>query len=208
MTVGASPTPRSRHDRVADVYDAFEGVMEGLAYHRWRTLVWDHVEGDRILEIGVGTGKNLPYHPAGKDITAIDLSSAVLAWALRKRRGRSDVHFAQMDVQALGFPDDTFDTVVGTFVFASVADPAQGLREARRVLRPGGWLVLLEQVLSPVPVLSQATKLLNPVVVALMGANIDRRTDRAVRQCDFEMEEVWDLGVGGIFKLIVARKEG
>lgn len=204
----AARKARRRYNRIADVYDAFEGVMEGLAYQRWRRVAWNHVEGDSILEVGVGTGKNIPFHPRDREVVAIDLSGRMLARALRKERGGRRLHFAQMDVQALSFPDASFDTVVATFVFCSVPNPMLGLQEVRRVLKPGGRLVLLEHVLSPLPVLRQLMRLLNPIVVAVTGANIDRDTIGNVRRSDFELEEIWDFGVGGIYKLIVARNPG
>lgn len=199
-------TARARYDRIAGVYDVFEGVMEGLVYRRWRTLAWRHVEGDPILEIGVGTGKNLPFHPRDRDIAAMDLSRRMMSKAIRKARGRRNVHFGQMDAQALPFADATFDTVIATFVFCSVPDPILGLREAWRVLRPGGRLVLLEHVLSGVPLLRPLMRLLNPIFVTLTGANISRETVENVWQSGFEMDELWDLGVADIYKLVVARK--
>ena len=204
----AARRARQRYNRIADVYDAFEGVMEGLAYQRWRRIAWDRVEGDSILEVGVGTGKNIPFQPPDRQVVAIDLSGRMLARALRKEWSGRRLHLAQMDVQALGIPDASVDTVVATFVFCSVPDPILGLREARRVLKPGGRLVLLEHVLSPLPVLRQLMRLLNPIVVTVTGANIDRDTVGNVRRIGFELEELWDFGVGGIFKLIVARKPG
>ncbi len=199
-------TARDRYDRIADVYDVFEGLMEGLAYRRWRALAWKMVEGERILEIGVGTGKNLPFQPRDREVVAVDLSPRMLRHAVRRGRGRPGLRFARMDAQALGFPDVTFDAVVATFVFCSVPDPIRGLRQALRVLRPGGRLVLLEHVLSSIPVLRQAMRLVNPICVALTGANIDRDTVANVGRSGFELEEVRDLGVSGIYKLIRARR--
>jgi len=163
----AARTTRRRYDRISGLYDALEGVMEALAYGRWRRIVWNHVE---------------------------------------RGRDRSRLHFSQMDAQRLAFPDGTFGTVVSTFVFCSVPDPEVGLREIRRVLRPEGRLVLLEHVLSGIPGLRRFMRLINPVVVRLSGANIDRETVETVRRSGFELEELWDCGVGDIFKIMVARR--
>ena len=81
-----------------------------------------------------------------------------------------------MDVQRLDFPDGSFDAAVSTFVFCSVPDPIAGLKEIRRVLRPGGRLYMLDHVLSHKPVLRQLMNLVNPVVVRVGGANINRET--------------------------------
>lgn len=208
MAKDATRTARRRYDRIAGLYDAFEGVMEWLAYGRWRRIVWNHVHEGPVLEVGVGTGKNLPYHPRDREIVAVDLSGRMMERAVRRGRDRTRLHFAQMDAQRLGFPDDSFDTVVATFVFCSVPDPEAGLREIRRVLRPGGRLVLLEHVLSGIPGLRRFMRLINPLVVGLSGANVDRETVETVREMGFELEELWDCGVGDIFKIVVARRPG
>jgi phosphatidylethanolamine/phosphatidyl-N-methylethanolamine N-methyltransferase len=137
-----------RYDRIAPVYDVFETFMEYGVQH-WRRGLWQRVHGARVLEVGVGTGKNLPLHPVGKNVTAIDLSPRMLERARRKaRRLRPGADFLIADVQSLPYPDNTFDAAVATFVFCSVPDPVRGLREIRRVLKPGGQFLLLEHVLS------------------------------------------------------------
>ena len=112
------------------------------------------------------------------------------------------------DAQALPFPDNAFDAAVATFVFCSVPDPVQGLRELRRVVRPGGFVLLMEHVRSPNPLLGRLMDLLNPLVVRITGANINRDTVENVRRAGLAVEEVVDLGAGGIFKRIRARVPG
>ncbi|MFH1002531.1 MAG: class I SAM-dependent methyltransferase, partial [Chloroflexota bacterium] len=130
---------RKRYDRNAGGYDLSELLLEAMGFHRWRRLLWSKVEGSRILEVGVGTGKNFPYYPPGAEITAVDFSDKMLHRA-REKAGRQmvNVRLQQMDVQQLDFADDSFDTVVASFVFCSVPDPVRGLKEVARVCRPGG----------------------------------------------------------------------
>ncbi len=111
-----------------------------------------------------------------------------------------------MDIQKLEFADNAFDTVVSTFVFCSVPDPVQGLREVKRVCQPGGKIILLEHVLSASRILASLMNLANPLVVRMMGANINRQTVENVRTSGLKVEKVTDLAAG-IFKLIEARKE-
>ena len=106
-------------------------------------------------------------------------------------------------MQPLPFEDASFDSVVGTCVFCSVPDPFLGLRELRRVLVPEGQLFLLEHVLSPRPVVRQLMRLMNPMVVRMMGANIDRDTVENVRSAGYEDLQVDDLWLE-IFKRIQA----
>ena len=208
MGAGLTPTEtaRKRYDRIAPLYDMMEGFAEVLNRGRWRGLQWNKVEGTDILEVGVGTGKNFPRYPAGAEVTAIDFSRRML----ERARARSDkdkvkVRLRQMDIQNLEFGDDSFDTVVASFVFCSVPDPVRGLQEIRRVCRPGGKVILLEHVLSSNRVLARLMNLVNPLAVRMMGANINRRTVDNVVRSGLTIEKVTDLGAG-IFKLIEARK--
>jgi phosphatidylethanolamine/phosphatidyl-N-methylethanolamine N-methyltransferase len=199
-------TVRSRYNRIAPLYDLMEGLVEKSRYSRWRELLWGKVEGSDILEIGVGTGKNFPYYPPNAEITAIDLSERMLKRAEDKaNRQKMKVHLRQMDAQHLGFADNAFDTVVASFVFCSVPDPVLGLREIERVCKPGGKVVLLEHVLSTNRILGWLMNLANPLVVRMMGANINRRTVDNVAKSGLVVEQLTDLGAG-IFKLIEARK--
>lgn len=185
---------RARYDRIASIYDPMEAVVERLGFSRWRPLLWQRVHGPRVLEIGVGTGKNFPYYPPDTDVTAIDISPKMIAHAERKaEREGTPVQLELGDAQNLRFPDDSFDTVVATFVFCSVPDPVQGLREAARVLKPGGQLLLLEHVLSEKDVVRQIMNFTNPVIVRVMGANIDRQTAANVERARLHIKSVENL---------------
>lgn len=148
--------------------------------------LWQWVRGPRLLEVGVGTGGNFPYYPAGSQITAVDLSPRMLQRA-RSRAARAGVQvgLCEADAQALPFPNASFDTVVATCVFCSVPDPVLGLREIRRVLAPGGQLLTLDHVLSRRPLRRPLLRLTNPLVARLIGANIDRETVENVRRAGF-----------------------
>ncbi len=184
-----------------------EGLVDRFLYRKWRALLWSRVEGTRILEVGVGTGKNFPYYPPDGEITAIDFSEKMLKRARDKAsKQKVKVRLEQMDVQNLEFPDNTFDTVVAVFVFCSVPDQMRGLIEVERVCKSGGKVVLLEHVLSASPIIDWLMNLANPVVVRIIGANINRRTVENVTRSGLVVEVVTDLAVG-IFKLIEARKK-
>jgi ubiquinone/menaquinone biosynthesis C-methylase UbiE len=109
------------------------------------------------------------------------------------------------DVQQLDFPNTIFDSAIAAFVFCSVSDPALGLHEIKRVVRPGGFVLLIEHVRSSNPVVGKLMDFINPIVVRMMGANINRETVENVRKAGLEIAQVEDLGAGGIFKMIVAR---
>jgi ubiquinone/menaquinone biosynthesis C-methylase UbiE len=115
-----------------------------------------------------------------------------------------DVDLRQMDAQELTFENDTFDAAVATFVFCSVPDPVQGLRELGRVTKPDGDVWLLEHVRINEPVIGPLMDLLNPVVVRMMGANINRQTADNVRRAGLQVVDVEHLS-GELVKLIHAR---
>lgn len=202
----ASEIAKRRYNRIAPFYDFMEGFIERSRYSKWRELLWRKTEGNHILEVGVGTGKNFPYYPADAEITAIDFSERMLTRAKeRAKRQKIKVHLQQMDVQNLEFEDNIFDTVVASFVFCSVPNPVRGLMEIERVLKPGGKVALLEHVLSANRILGWLMNLTNPLVVRMVGANINRRTVENVIKSGLIVEQAADLGAG-IFKLIEARK--
>jgi ubiquinone/menaquinone biosynthesis C-methylase UbiE len=183
---------RNRYNRLAFIFDFMEAPVERLRFSSWRNRLRDRIVGRQALEVGVGTGKNLPYYPEDVKITAIDLSPRMLARA-RKRAEKLNRNFEllEMDVQNLTFPDRFFDTVLATFVFCSVPDPVAGLREMRRVCRPDGRLLLLEHMRPERPIPGFIFDVLNPMVVRMMGANINRRTIDNIRKAGWhiQMEE-------------------
>lgn len=190
----ATTRTRARYDRNARRYDLLTRGGERMLTPG-RAELWQRVRGPRVLEVGVGTGKSMPYYPAEMTITAIDFSPRMLDQArMHAVHEHIDVDLHEADVQALPFPDASFDSAIATCVFCSVPDPVLGLRELRRVLVPGGQLLLLEHVLSHRPLLGRIMELLNPLVVRMMGANINRETVENVRRAGFtgvQAEDRW-----------------
>jgi len=168
---------RKRYNRIAFFYNFLEAPMEWLRFQQWRNRLRKKIKGPKALEVGVGTGKNLKYYPRDVAVTAIDFSPQMLAYAKNTATSLDiDAELKLMDVQKLDFPDNSFDTVFGTFVFCSVPDPIIGLRELRRVCKPGGRLLLLEHMRPRNAFPGFLFDIMNPIVVRMMGANINRRT--------------------------------
>lgn len=205
----ATSHTRNRYDRIAPIYDLMEGAVERGRYRAWREHLWAQVRGPRVLELGVGTGKNIPYYPEDVQVTAVDLSEQMLARArqVAARHPQKTVDLRRMDAQALSFPDNTFDQVVSTFVFCSVPDPVLGLQEARRVTKPGGRFLALEHMRSPNPLLAPIMQALDPLVHWLIGVHIARHTVDNVRTAGWTVERVTPLSIGNIFRRIEARNE-
>ena len=194
-----------RWNRQARLYDRLTAPMERmLGLVRGRAWVFERVAKGRVLEVGAGTGKNLPYYPERAFVVASDLSPGMLARAVEKARGRSrTVRFVVTDAEDLAFRDGSFDTVLATCVFCTVPDPVRGLREARRVLKDGGEVVLLEHM-RPEGFLGKLFDLLDPIASRLMGPHINRRTLDNIRRAELVVVEERHVFSDWI-KVIVAR---
>jgi phosphatidylethanolamine/phosphatidyl-N-methylethanolamine N-methyltransferase len=196
---------KARYNRIAPVYDLMEWFTERSAFQEWRRELWSRLPDGRILEVGVGTGKNMPFYPPGAQVAAIDLSEGMLSRAQR-RAEKLDlaVDLRHMDVQRLAFPRNTFDAAVATFVFCSVPIPVKGLQEIARAVKPGGDVWLLEHVRINKPVVGPLMDFVNPLVVRMMGANINRQTVQNVKRAGLTILRVEHLQ-GELVKLIHAQ---
>lgn len=216
----AAEHPRPGYDRAAAVYDLLLFPLEILVMRRHRRALVDRIRGRRrILEVGIGTGLNLPHYlplltqddgtpAAWDDFTAIDLSPHMLdAARARAQRLGLDRHIRmqEMDVEDMCFPDEHFDCVVATCVFCSVRDPVGGFSEIHRVLRPGGEVVLLEHVRSRGMILGRAMDALNTLSSRLVGEHINRNPVRYARAAGLQILLERDL-VLDILREIVACK--
>lgn len=190
---------RRKFDRNARWFDVGERTGEAP----WRERLIRQAKG-HVLEIGVGTGRNLPlYDPAiTTELVGIDLSPRMLDRA-RSRPCRVPVTLLEMDAQKLAFPDASFDTVVASYVFCTIPDPITALREAARVCRPDGRILLLEHVRIDRPVVGTLMDLAAPVIAGLVGCHINRRTVENVRLAGLTVERVESVK-GDLLKLITA----
>ncbi len=191
----------------AKAYDSFMAPCEGLGLPAWRREMLRRAKPEPpILEVGVGTGASLQWYGGQRPLIAVE-RGADMALAAHKKAAAlgSPAAIGQMDVQALAFPDAAFASAVAFMVFCSVADPLRGLRQVRRVLRPGGRLYMLEHVRPDQPLLGGLFDALNVPWVAFNGeCNLNRRTADTVAAAGFTLESV-EKRWGGIANLIVAR---
>jgi ubiquinone/menaquinone biosynthesis C-methylase UbiE len=143
-----TPTARQRRvwDKVAPSYDKQIAFFERIQFGGGREWVGSRASGT-VLEVAIGTGRSLPFYPAGTRVTGIDLSPGMLAVARQRATALGiDADLREGDAEALAFPDDSFDTVVCVLSLCSIPDPARAIGEMARVLKPGGKLLLLDHI--------------------------------------------------------------
>lgn len=193
------------YDEAAEKYDRFIRVPEKVLFDDGRRWICLQALGD-ILEIAVGTGRNLPYYPRDARLTGIDLSPAMLAVARdRARELDREVDLRLGDAQALDFPDGRFDTVVSTLALCTIPDARQAVAEARRVLRPGGQLLLLEHVRSPNRIVQAVQRLLDPLFVRFQADHLLREPLDYAEAEGFAVEQL-ERSKWGIVERLAARK--
>lgn len=186
------PSHVARYERIAPFYDVLDLPFECGRYRALRRGLFSGFSG-RLLDAGVGTGRNFPFYPAGSSVLGIDLSPAMLARAERRRsRSPATVAVQAMDVTRLDLPDHTFDAAVATFLFCVLPDEQQApaLRELGRVVKPGGSIRLLEYVRPQGAVRRVVARLWEPWIAWAYGAGFDRRTEAHISDAGLEITEI------------------
>ncbi len=199
---------KNRYNRISKVYDVLEKPMESMSMGKWRGKLIEKIEGEKVLEVGVGTGKNFEYYPEELDVTGIDFSKNMLEKARIKSKDRKNTKLIEMDAQNMEFDDNTFDTVVTSCVFCSVPDPVEGLKEIRRVCKNNGKIIMLEHMRSDNEAVGKFMDIINFIPLNIWGANINRQTIENLKKAGFNEEyiEYQDI-VSDIVKLIEIRNK-
>src|SRR5215510_8229217 len=202
------------NDFVARVYENiawFYDVTFGPALHPGRVDAIRRMAirpGDRVLEVGVGTGINAPLYPADCSVTGVDLSSSMLERARERvsRKGVRNVRLLQMDAANLKFADDTFDIVFAPYVISVVPDPVAVAREMRRVCRPGGRIVLLNHFRSKNPVMASIERAISPFTVHI-GFKSDLDLPGFLAQAELSPTSIQKVNVPRIWSLVTCTKD-
>jgi ubiquinone/menaquinone biosynthesis C-methylase UbiE len=194
-------------EQLAPRYDRKIRCPERLLFEGGREWVCSRARGD-VLEVSIGTGRNLPFYGPDVRLTGIDVSAAMLVLAKRRAEGigrAADLRVG--DAQALELPDASYDTVVCTLALCSIPDPRAAVAEMKRVLRPGGRVLLLEHVRSPGLVIRSIQRALDPITVWLEGDHLIREPLELLRAEAFEVEEI-ERSKLGLVERVSARKRG
>jgi ubiquinone/menaquinone biosynthesis C-methylase UbiE len=204
-TNGKTGRVRRHYGRNAENYDRLIAVAERVFFGGGREWVCSRARGE-VLEIAVGTGRNLPLYPEVVRLTGIELSPLMLTVARRRaREERLEADLRVGDAQDLQFPNASFDSVVATLALCTVPDDRRAVAEAVRVLRPGGRLLLLEHVRSPLLPVRVAQALLNPFSVLLAHDHLLRDPMRHVEGAGLVVEELERSKLGVVERLAAVK---
>ncbi|MDQ3784097.1 MAG: class I SAM-dependent methyltransferase [Actinomycetota bacterium] len=215
MTESApSPAERARANEVrrrhyakeAPKYDKEMGFFErwilGTEHRGWAC---SQAVGDTV-EVAIGTGLNLPHYPADVRLTGVDLSPEMLERAAtRARQGSRAIHLREGDAQDLPFADCSFDTAVCTYALCGVPDEARAISEMKRILKPGGRLILVDHIRSSVRSVFWLQRLVEFISSRTQGEYMTRRPAVHVSSADFEIRARDRLRAGIVERLVATR---
>jgi len=194
-------------DRSAGAYDSSMGLFEKLMLGDGRRWIGHQAAGD-VLEIAIGTGRNLPAYSSAARLTGIDLSPEMLGRARQRAIQMGlEVDLSVGDAQQLDLPDDRFDTVVFSLALCSIPDDRAAIREAKRVLRPGGQLLLMEHVRSPRRSVRAVERMIDLFTSRFQGDHMLREPLDHLRREGLVIEHVSRSSLG-IIERAIARKPG
>ena len=200
---GESPAARQKRvwDKSAPGYDKQIAFFEKVQFGGGREWLGERARG-RVLEVAIGTGRDLPYYPAKVTVTGIELSPVMLAMAGRRATdlGR-EVQLQEGDAEHLPYDDASFDTAVCALALCTIPDPAAAISEMKRVLVPGGRLLLLDHVGSSWPPIYAGQWLLERITIPAAGEHFTRRQRPLVLAAGFQIVETERLKAGTVERI-------
>jgi phosphatidylethanolamine/phosphatidyl-N-methylethanolamine N-methyltransferase len=202
------------NDFVARVYENLAWMYDfvfGPTLHTGRVQAIERMginRGDRILEVGVGTGINADLYPRDCAVTGIDLSTSMLDKARDRvaRKGFRNVRLIEMDAADLKFADGSFDIVYAPYLISVVPDPIQVAREMKRVCRPNGRVIFLNHFRSANPMLAWIERAISPATVHI-GFKSDLDLPAFLAQADLKPVSIEKVNVPKIWSLVTCIRE-
>ncbi len=194
---------KDKYNRVAKNYDKMEQMM---FFNKHRESLIALANG-KVLELGVGTGANLPYYSKNLSVMGIDFSREMLEKSKKviEKNHIKNIKLKEMDIQNMTFENDSFDCAVSTCVFCTVPDPIAGLKEVYRVLKPGGKVLFLEHMRSRNPLVNIILFMMTIMSKLILGTSMVRKTQENIESVGFKITERRDLFFD-VVRIIIAEK--
>jgi phosphatidylethanolamine/phosphatidyl-N-methylethanolamine N-methyltransferase len=205
-----------RAERAERIYTTYSGVYDLLfdtILHPGRERAVEALKvrpGDRVLEVGVGTGLSLLFYPSHCEVTGIDISAAMLEKAEKRARelGMRNLVLLRMEAEHLTLADASFDRVLASYVISTVADPRRVVQELWRVCRPGGTVVILNHFRSPNRILASAERALTPLTRRL-GFVLDLGLEGIVGNGHFTLDGIEKVNLPPLWSVVrLTRRPG
>jgi phosphatidylethanolamine/phosphatidyl-N-methylethanolamine N-methyltransferase len=167
-------------------------------------------KGDRVLEVGVGTGLSLPFYPADCHVSGIDISEAMLDRAHERvaELGRTDIDLRLMDASALSYPDETFDHVLAPYVISVVPEPDRVMAEIRRVCKPGGTIMVVNHFHSGTPGLLRWIESMLTPATQWIGFRLDEPLANVTQAPGMDTGRIERVNLFGLWRLIELQRRG
>lgn len=196
-------------EKVEKIYSKYSGIYDlvhGKPLHSGRRIavrLMGIKPGDRILEVGIGTGLSLPFYREDCEIVGIDLSQKMLDEAKKKvkRFGLSNVTLIRMDASTMEFEDDTFDGVLAGYVLSTVPDPVRVIKEMQRVCRKGGKIIFLNHFKSNIKLISKIEKAISPIC-AKIGFRTDLDLSVLLKKVPMKIKTIRGVNLFGYWKVL------
>ena len=194
---------------IKKIYASYSRIYDYI-FARWFYPRQAHVirslslqEGQRVLDLGVGTGLSLPLYPHNVQVTGVDLSDSMLREAQRKVRqeGLDHVTLLEMDAGQLAFADDAFDVVIAAFVISVVPDPIQVISEIKRVSRSDGKIVIINHFQSHNKLIARIEKWVSPLCKKI-GWRSDLALDYLVHYAGLSVQQMYSLNKIDLWKVV------
>lgn len=194
------------YHKIAKVYD----LTFGPTLHPGRLQAIQRMNiqsGERVLEVGVGTGINLSLYPKNCSVTGIDFTASMLEIARERveRKGIKNVRLLQMDAGDMKIADNSFDIVYAPYVISVVPDPVKVAQEMRRVCRPGGRIIVLNHFISPNPFLARIERMISPLTIHI-GFKADLDLPAFLAQAGLQPESIERVNIPRLWSLITTIK--
>lgn len=204
MPVNTNAWNRFRYTLYSPFYDWMVRIFS--SQRRRSIQLLDPKPNEKVLLVGAGTGMDLEFLPRGLHIIATDLTPAMVQRiAKRATKLNLPVESKVMDGQALQFPDGTFDCVILHLIVAVIPDPYRCVCEAARVLKPGGRVIIFDKFQPDAESPPMLRRMANPIM-NLIATNITRQLGPLLTAAGLKVEHEEPAGLGGLFKIVLARK--